>query len=150
MGDEKKYHEMYNKLVGYEKEIHEKNQKRINIGIKCIYVIPLVFLILLFLTESNKIVFLTLWIASLFCIATYLIWIEFTDYELQKTMNEISGKTENEFEGLLSNDNVTMVEDCLMAAQEKVEQRITEATEKVYEKKVAVQEKWDKRRNSDD
>ena len=65
-------------------------------------------------------------------------------------MNEISGKTENEFEGLLSNDNVTMVEDCLMAAQEKVEQRITAATEKVYEKKVAVQEKWDKRRNSDD
>ena len=37
-----------------------------------------------------------------------------------------------------------------MAAQEKVEQRITAATEKVYEKKVAVQEKWDKRRNSDD
>ena len=31
MGDEKKYHEMYNKLVGYEKEIHEKNQKRIKI-----------------------------------------------------------------------------------------------------------------------
>ena len=89
MSDDKKFHEMYDKLMNYENAIHEKNQKRIKIGIKCIWIIPLVFLTMLFMTGSNKIVFLTLWIASLFGIAAYLIWIEFTDYELQKKMKEI-------------------------------------------------------------
>ena len=30
MSDDKKFHEMYDKLMNYENAIHEKNQKRIN------------------------------------------------------------------------------------------------------------------------
>ena len=43
--------EMYDKLMNYENAIHEKNQKRIRIGIKCIWIIPLVFLTMLFITS---------------------------------------------------------------------------------------------------
>ena len=120
---------------------------------------------MLFMTGSNKIVFLTMWIASLFGIAAYLIWIEFTDYELQKKMKEIGGKNEIEFDGLLPTENVEMVEEQLAAAQEKVDEHIAAAAESVIEKKTAVKELvsekksqakkaaseiLDKRRNSDD
>ena len=41
MEQKNKYEEMYEKLVFYEQKIHETNQKRIRIGLKCIWIIPL-------------------------------------------------------------------------------------------------------------
>ena len=74
LSDDKRLREMYDKLVGYEKTIHEQNQKRIKIGLRCIYIIPLFFLVLLMIVpDSSKIIFLVLWIVSLFAIAVYLI-----------------------------------------------------------------------------
>ena len=90
MEKKEKYEQMYEMLVEYERKIHEKNQKRIRIGVKCILIIPLIFLILLFWTESNKVVFLILWIVSLFAIAAYLILVEYMDYNLQEKLNEIN------------------------------------------------------------
>lgn len=98
-----KYEKMYEKLMGYEQRIHESNQKRIRIGLKCIFIIPLIFLILLFWTSSNKVVFLILWIVSLFGIATYLIAVEYTDYNLQEKMNELR-EEEGEVDTLLGKD----------------------------------------------
>jgi len=41
-------------VVNYEEQMHRKNQKRISIGLKCILIIPLIFLALLFWTNSSK------------------------------------------------------------------------------------------------
>lgn len=90
MEKKEKYEQMYEMLVDYERKIHEKNQKRIRIGLKCILIIPLIFLVLLFWTNSNKVVFLILWIVSLFAIAAYLILVEYMDYNLQEKLNEIN------------------------------------------------------------
>ena len=91
--DDKRLREMYDKLVGYEKTIHEQNQKRIRIGLRCIYIITLFFLVLLMIVpDSSKLIFLVLWIVSLFAIAVYLIGVEYVDYKLQEKMNEISGR----------------------------------------------------------
>lgn len=165
MSQEKNFHEMYDMLMNYENAIHEKNQKRIKIGIKCIWIIPLIFLTMLFLTGSNKIVFLTLWIVSLFGIASYLIWVEFTDYELQKKMSEIGGKDKEEFDGLIALETVEIADEHLAATQEKVDEHIQAVAETVSGKKTAVKEKvsekkaqahkvaneiLEKRRNQDD
>ena len=48
------YEKLYDMLLGYEQEIHKKNQKRIRIGLRCLIIIPLIFLALLFWTESSK------------------------------------------------------------------------------------------------
>lgn len=61
------YEKLYDMLLGYEQEIHKKNQKRIRIGLRCLIIIPLIFLALLFWTESSKIVFFD----SVDCIAVY-------------------------------------------------------------------------------
>lgn len=103
MEEKSKYEEMYEKLLVYEQKMHETNQKRIKIGLKCIWIIPLIFLALLFWTDSNKVVFLILWIASLFGIAVYLILVEYADYNLQEKLNEITNE-EKKPEALLGQE----------------------------------------------
>lgn len=116
--DDKRLREMYDKLVGYEKTIHEQNQKRIKIGLRCIYIIPLFFLVLLMIVpDSSKIIFLVLWIVSLFVIAVYLIGVEYVDYKLQEKMNEISGCDAQ------SVSPVVQIEDRVQEIAERVEQR---------------------------
>lgn len=107
MNEYKKFQEMYEKLMDYESSLHEINQKRIKIGLRCIYIIPLIFLVLLFITDSSKIIFLVLWIASLFGIAIYLIGVEYVDYKLQEKMNEIGGKNDIEPESLIKIEQVS-------------------------------------------
>lgn len=118
LSDDKRLREMYDKLVGYEKTIHEQNQKRIKIGLRCIYIIPLFFLVLLMIVpDSSKIIFLVLWIVSLFAIAVYLIGVEYVDYKLQEKMNEISGCDEQ------SVSPVVQIEDRVQEIAERVEQK---------------------------
>lgn len=112
--------EMYDKLIDYEKKLHEQNQRRIQIGIKCIYIIPIIFLFLLFVTGSSKIIFLILWIASLFGIAVYLIIVEYIDFNLQEKMNEIQGATDVEPESLI---DIEEVEEKLNYVVGKIESR---------------------------
>lgn len=98
---ENKYEKMYDILLDYEQNIHQKNQKKIRIGLKCVVLIPLIFLILLFWTESSKIIFLVLWIVSVFVIATYLIAVEYQDYKLQEKLNELNDRGNVPVESLL-------------------------------------------------
>lgn len=117
---EKDYEKMYDILAQYENEMHEKNQRRIRIGLRCIWLIPLVFLCLLFWTDSSKVVFLILWIASLFGIAIYLILVEYSDYKLQKKLGEISGQKDKEVQALLA-PNLTGMEDKIRNVIEKID-----------------------------
>ena len=118
--NDKRLREMYDKLVGYEKTIHEQNQKRIKIGLRCIYIIPLFFLVLLMIVpDSSKLIFLVLWIVSLFAIAVYLIGVEYVDYKLQEKMNEISGRDAQ----CMSVSPVVQIDDMVQEIAERVEQR---------------------------
>ena len=90
---ERNYEEIFQKVLDYEQALHEKNRKRIKIGLKCIWIVPLFFLALLFLTGSNKVIFLILWIVSLFALSIYLIVVEYMDYNLQEKIMELKGGT---------------------------------------------------------
>lgn len=128
LSDDKRLREMYDKLVGYEKTIHEQNQKRIKIGLRCIYIIPLFFLVLLMIVpDSSKIIFLVLWIVSLFAIAVYLIGVEYVDYKLQEKMNEISGCDAQ------SVSPVVQIEDRVQEIAERVEQKFDTMQQSTWE-----------------
>ena len=86
---ERNYEEIFQKVLDYEQALHEKNRK---IGLKCIWIVPLFFLALLFLTGSNKVIFLILWIVSLFALSIYLIVVEYMDYNLQEKIMELKGE----------------------------------------------------------
>ncbi len=102
-----KYRKAYNMVIEYEKEAHRKNQKRIAVGLKLIIIIPLIFLALLFFTGSSKVIFLILWIASLFILAAYLITVEYMDYNLMERMAKLRGQDEDmENYDLIGNDAI--------------------------------------------
>lgn len=84
MEDSSKYKQIVQQLAAQEKEFHAENEKRIRTGIQCLIWIPLIFLFLLFLTESAKVIFLVLWIISLFFISVYLIYVEYTDFQVRE------------------------------------------------------------------
>lgn len=95
------FEKLYDMMLEYEEEIHKKNQKRIKIGMKCLLIIPMIFLILLLLTQSSKLVFLILWIVSLFILAAYLIFVEYSDDKLQQKLSEISNREQAERDALI-------------------------------------------------
>ena len=84
-----KYKEMYDKFINYEQNLHQQTQKRIRVGLKINIILPLFFLILSFAISEGKLVFLLLWIISLFGIATYLIYVEYSDYKMLEQLKEL-------------------------------------------------------------
>ena len=98
---ERNYEEIFQKVLDYEQALHEKNRKRIKIGLKCIWIVPLFFLALLFLTGSNKVIFLILWIVSLFALSIYLIVVEYMDYNLQEHMKELGVTSHKKKEAII-------------------------------------------------
>lgn len=131
---EKNYEKMYDILVDYENEMHLKNQKKIKIGLGCIWIIPLIFLCLLFWTDSSKVVFLILWIASLFGIAIYLILVEYSDYKLQKKLAEIRGQEDEEIDALIAPD-LSVMEGRFRMVMERIDANLNAPEELVEEKK---------------
>ena len=117
-----KLKQMYDKLITYEQQMHERNQKRIKIGLRCIWIIPMFFLFLMFVTGSSeyRIVFLVFWIGSLFGIAVYLIGVEYADYKLQEKLHEIHGDKDIKVEGLI---DIEDIEEKVQQAVEKIETR---------------------------
>lgn len=113
-----KYKKAYDMVMNYEEQIHQKNQKRISIGLKCILIIPLIFLALLFWTDSSKIIFLILWIVSLFVLAAYLITVEYMDYNLMERMAVLNGKEQQ-------------MEEYQLIGNEVLESRIQDVLEKI-------------------
>ena len=140
MSVEDKYEQMYHRIMKYEDEIHKANQKRIKAGIKCLIFVPLIFLFLLFVTDSDKVIFLVLWIVSLFIIAIYLIYVEYSDFLLQEEIGKLADQ-EREIEGLIGNETENLqnnIVDTLKQLEEKKDMKIEQAKERVS-RRIAVE-----------
>jgi hypothetical protein len=110
----------------YEKE-HKRNKDRIKYGIIAMLIIPIIFLILLFVVNSSKVIFLVMWIASLFIISGYLIAIEYKDYNMTENLKGIIDNSGND--ALI--DTTKVIKDIAMnyvSPVEYVKKNITEDT----------------------
>lgn len=97
MNTESQYEKMYNDLVAGLEKMHQRNVKRTSSALKSLLIIPTFFLIMLFMTQGSKTIFLVLWIASMFVIAGILIVIEYQDYLLRQMFSQVD-IAEPEFE----------------------------------------------------
>ena len=86
--DEKKYSQLYQALLQEVLQFHSGNQRRIRKGMLSLLLVPLAFLVLLFLSDGSRVIFLLLWIVSMFGIAAYLIAVEYIDYEMQNKVKQ--------------------------------------------------------------
>ena len=90
--DEKKYSQLYQALLQEVLQFHSGNQRRIRKGMLSLLLVPLAFLVLLFLSDGSRVIYLLLWIVSMFGIAAYLIAVEYVDYEMQNKVKKITQK----------------------------------------------------------
>lgn len=102
--DYEQYQNLFQQLIKEEEQMHIENQKRIKSGIQCLIWIPMIFLVLLFLTESEKVIFLVLWVVSLFIIASYLIYIEYIDFQAQERLHRYMDQESISQAGLIGAD----------------------------------------------
>ena len=133
-----KYKEMYDKFINYEQNLHQHNQKRIRVGLKINIILPLFFLILSFAISEGKLVFLLLWIISLFGIATYLIYVEYSDYKMLEQLKELGVDEDALREDVQqAESNITekldYAGDLIDAEKQKIEAEIAERKEQLKE-----------------
>lgn len=92
----KSYHELYDRLVSEVTALHQANRRRISKGLMGMIIVLFLYLILLFVTQGEKVIILLLWIITMFALAAYLIAVEYLNYELKKKLQSIT-QTEHDF-----------------------------------------------------
>ena len=83
------YEKKYNELMACLRQMHENNVRRMKMALRSLLIVPTIFLVMLFFTNSSKTIFLVLWIVSMFIIAAILIVIEYQDYTLRKMITRV-------------------------------------------------------------
>ncbi len=146
MAKKHKYKEMYRKFVDYQQQLHEENQKRIRIGLKVNVLLPLLFLILSFAISEGKLIFLILWIISLFGIAFYLVHVEYSDYKMMEQLKAfgIEGEDEEEDIQLIGesvmqvgsniNEKLDYADDLIEGEKQRIGAEMEERKERLREK----------------
>ena len=131
MSMEPDYKDVLDKFVDYEQHVHKQNQKRIQVGIKVNIFLPMIFLILSFAISSGKLIFLIMWILSLFGIAFYLIYVEYTDYKMMERMKDYGVDVMKNASLVVNSKNIEAAEEIVNERLDKVDERRAKIREKV-------------------
>ena len=102
---DKKEH-VLERIENYRHEFHMFNRKRVKAGIRCLLTVPMVFLVLLLMTGGDRIIFLVLWVISMFLISGYLIYLEYMDFKVDKLVAAITGRAIDELHAETAADAV--------------------------------------------
>lgn len=123
------YEELYMRLRERAEDMHSNNKKRIRTGLIVLGLIPVVLILMRLLTDSDRVVFLIIWILCTFAVCIYLITIEYIDDSLEKTLEEVTER-EADFDELL-------------IGTEQLGELILERRERRHERREARQENKD-------
>ena len=114
-----RYEELYNRLLERGMALHENNKKRIRFGLIFLIVFTVLMILIRMITDSDRVVFMILWVVGMFAASIYLISVEYIDDSIQKTLEEVSER-EADFDVLLPDSEQVRV---------KVQSRIQEKQE---------------------
>ena len=81
---EQKQDNRYNNLSSYADQVHEKTKKRIKYSAIVLILLPVVLGLIRWMTHSDKIFFLVIWILCMFAISAYLVSIEYYDHAIHR------------------------------------------------------------------
>ena len=100
-----KYEKVYSELLEFIINLHERNKKRIKYGIIFLFILPIVLILIRYLTDGDKVVFLIIWVIIMFLLAAYLIGIEYLDEMIKKKLSDITDK-EVELDSILEDSKL--------------------------------------------
>ena len=84
---EQKQDNRYNNLSSYADQVHEKTKKRIKYSAIVLILLPVVLGLIRWMTHSDKIFFLVIWILCMFAISAYLVSIEYYDHAIHRIVS---------------------------------------------------------------
>ena len=116
-----RYEELYNRLLERGITLHENNKKRIRIGLIFLIVFTVLMILIRLITDSDRVIFMILWVVGMFVASIYLISVEYIDDSIRKTLEDVSER-EADFGELLPDS---------AAVRERVHSRIHEKQEEI-------------------
>lgn len=122
---DRRYETLYTGMQDHVKHIHERNRSRIKYGTIILILLPLILGLIRWLTDSDKALFLLIWVFCLFAVAIYLIGVEYLDHTVRKSMAELTDE-EAEPDSLIGLD--------IDAAQAR--EKVRERMEAIHEAKM--------------
>ena len=127
-----RYEELYNRLLERGMALHENNKKRIRAGLIFLIVFTVLMILIRLITDSDRVVFMILWVVGMFAASIYLISVEYIDDSIQKTLEDVSER-EADFGVLLPDSEQVRekVQSRIQERQEKVQSRIQEKQEEI-------------------
>ena len=87
-----RYEELYQQLLERGLDMHMHNKRRIRNGMILLLLLPVILGVILWVTGSDKIVFLIIWVLCMFALSIYLITIEYIDDSVEKTLEEVTDR----------------------------------------------------------
>ena len=72
-------------ITAFAENMHAKNQHKKKVCLRC-----MIFMVLMFTMDTAKVVYLLLWVISLFIFCAYLIVIDYIDDKLARKLNELN------------------------------------------------------------
>ena len=115
-----RYEDLYNRLLDRGMALHENNKKRIRTGLVFLAVFTVLMILVRMITDSDRVVFMILWVVGMFIISIYLISVEYIDDSIRKTLEDVSDR-EADF-GVLLPDTEQVREMVQTRLQEKHEE----------------------------
>ena len=76
---EHKYDEHYRNLDKMVTDFHEKQKKRLKVSGIILLILPVVLGFMRWITDSDKVVFLLIWVLCMFAVSAYLVSVEYMD-----------------------------------------------------------------------
>ena len=134
-----RYEDLYNRLLDRGMALHESNKKRIRVGLVLLGVFTVLMILIRLITDSDRVVFMILWVVGMFAISVYLISVEYIDDSIRKTLEDVSDR-EADF-GVLLPDSEQVREKVQTRLQEKNEEIQSHIQERHEEIQSHIQEK---------
>lgn len=100
---EQRNNNRYSNLTSYMEALHERNKKRVRTSAISLIALPVVLGMIRWMTDSDKTIFLIIWVICMFLLAAYLVSVEYMDRVVHRQLREITGSTEGP-ENLLQAD----------------------------------------------
>lgn len=87
-----RYEEMYTELRDRAVRMHENNRKRLRQSFIVLILLPFILAFIRWITDSDKTIFLLIWVFFMFAISIYMLSIEYVDESIIKGLDRVSGK----------------------------------------------------------
>lgn len=122
-----RYEELYKRLLEKSVALHESNKRRIRSGLILLGVFTVLMILIRLITNSDRVVFMIIWVIGMFVISIYLIGVEYLDDAVRKTLEEVSEREADT--GVLFPDSEQMrelVQSRIHGKQDEIQIRIQE------------------------